>query len=313
MPFSVNLVQWQDSAEVARAAYTSPGAFVEALQPTVLWLGPGLAALGLAGVAVRVAQLARCWRFARADVLIGLLAVFVVGYVNKYAGWFPKYQVSMAPLLACLAAPLVAYAWCARPRLAVIGGVVALGLGAAITIGLVRDDWALQRTWAIQPAAAAALLAVVLGAILAGLARRASAAAGTVAVVGMALGWSLGLNLYQASAAYQTGYWYGTTGTIEAAEWVSAHLGPDETYVAAKEVAIRSRDQRYVDQDNLVYFLNSGRGFDGTWAGEPLHALVIWQREPYTAGLFSGVLASKGFREAERFGNYVIYVPGAAS
>jgi len=216
----------------------------------------------------------------------------------------------MAPLLACLAVPLLAYAWCARPKLALLSGVVALGLGAAITVGLVRDDWALQRTWAIQPTAGAWLLGVVLCAIVAGLVRRASAVTAAAAVVGMTLGWSLGLNAYQASAAYQTDYWYGTTGTVEAAEWVNAHLAPDETYVAAKEVAIRSRDQRYVDQDNLVYFLNAGRGFDGTWAGEPLHALVLWQREPYTASLFSGVLASKGFREAERFGNYVIYVAG---
>ena len=126
-------------------------------------------------------------------------------------------------------------------------------------------------------------------------------------------GWSLALNVYQARADYQTDYWYGTTGTVEAAEWVNAHLGPDETYVAAKEVAIRSRDQRYVDQDNLVYFLNAGRGFDGTWAGEPLRALVIWQREPYTADQFNRVLPARGFREAERFGDYVIYVPGAPS
>ena len=34
MPFGVNLVQWQDSADVARRAYASPGAFVEGLQPT---------------------------------------------------------------------------------------------------------------------------------------------------------------------------------------------------------------------------------------------------------------------------------------
>ena len=313
MPFGVNLIQWQDSAEVARYAYSSPDAFIEGLQPAVLWLGPGLAALGLAGVAVRSASLARRWRFAGADLLVGLLAVFVLGYVNKYAGWFPKYQVSMAPLLACLAAPLVAHAWCMRPRLTLVSGLLALGLGAAFSLRIVRDDWALQRTWAIEPIAGAMLLAGLLCALLAGLRFRASALSATAALAGLTLGWSLGLDLYQASAAYQTDYWYGTTGTVEAADWVDAHLRPDETYAAAKEVAIRSRKQRYVDQDNLVYFLNAGRGFDGTWAGEPLHALVTWQREPYTAGALGRAFASRGFREVGRFGDYVIYVPGPAS
>src|SRR5207245_2057865 len=45
MPFGVNLAQWQDSAEVARRAYTSPGAFIEGLQPSVIWIGPGLVSL----------------------------------------------------------------------------------------------------------------------------------------------------------------------------------------------------------------------------------------------------------------------------
>ena len=312
MPFGVNLVQWQDSAEVARAAYTSPGAFVEGLQPTVLWLGPGLASLGLVGAAVRVARLTRCWRFVGADLLIGLLAVFVLGYVNKYAGWFPKYQVSMAPLLACLGAPLVAYAWCSRPRLTLLSAAAALGAGATLSLRLVRDDWALQRTWAIEPVAGAWLLGLMVVPAIAGLRGRVAAPAVIAAVTGITLGWSLGLDVYQATAAYQTDYWYGTTGTPQAADWVTAHLGPDDTYVAAKEVAIRSRDQRYVDQDNLVYSLNTGRGFDGTWAGEPVRALVMWQREPYTAALFDRVLPARGFHAVERFGDYVVYVPGAS-
>ena len=313
MPFGVNLVQWQDSADVARHAYTSPGAFLEGLQPSVLWLGPGLVALGLAGLGVRGAQLARCWRFLRADVLIGLLAVLVLGYVNKGAGWFPKYQVAMAPLLACLAAPLVAQAWCARPRLTLSLTVVAVGAGGAITLGLLRDDWALQRTYAIDPAAGAWLLAVVIVALLAGLPLRASAVTATAALVGLALGWSLATDVYQQQAAYQTDYWYGTRGTAEAARWVDAHLTPDQTYVAAKEVAVRARAERYVDQDNLVYLLGTGRSFDGAWAGEPIHALVTWQREPYLADLFGRMLPSAGFREADRFGDYVVYLPESVS
>src|SRR5205823_6544491 len=157
------------------------------------------------------------------------------------------------PLLACLAAPVIARAWCARPRLAVGLGVAVSIAVAAIVLGSVRDDWALQRTWAIDPSAGAWLLALVVAATVVGLPWHATTATACAGLVGLALGWSLGTDLYQQNATYSTDYWYGTRGTAEAALWVDAHLGPDQTYVAAKEVAIRSRDLRYVDQDNIVY------------------------------------------------------------
>jgi hypothetical protein len=152
---------------------------------------------------------------------------------------------------------------------------------------------------------------VVIGAAV-GLLARAPAAAAACALVGLAIGWSVAVDGWQLKAPYQTDYWYGTTGTREAAAWVNAHLQPNQTYLAAKEVAISSNDQRYVDQDNLVYALSIGRSLDPTWAGEPLAALVTWQREPYVAGLFERAVAGSGFREAARFGDYVIYVPGSS-
>ena len=112
MPFGVNLVQWQDSADVARRAYASPGAFVDGLQPTVLWLGPGLVALGLIGHRRARRRNSRAGgRCATPTCSIG-----VAGRASSWvmstraAGWFPKYQVALAPLLACLAAPLIAHA-----------------------------------------------------------------------------------------------------------------------------------------------------------------------------------------------------------
>jgi hypothetical protein len=313
MPFGVNLVQWQDSAEIARRAYTSPGAFIEGLQPSVLWLGPGLVTLGLAGVAVRGAELARGWRVRPADLLIGVLALYVLGYVNKNAGWFPKYQVAFAPLLACLAAPLVAQLWYARPRLtAFVAALGSVGAGV-VTLALIRDDWALQRTWQIDPTPAAWLLGFVVAGGLLGLPWRAPAVTASAALLGLALGWSLAIDTLQARAVYATYYWYGTGGTVEAAAWVDAHLRPDQTYLAAKEVAIRTQAPRYVDQENVAYYLSLGRAFDGTWAGEPLQALVTWQREPYVADLFARALPPAGFRETARFGDYVVYVPTSGS
>ncbi len=309
MPFGVNLVQWQDSADVARRAYTNADAFIAGLQPTVIWLGPALVLLGLVGVAVRVAQLARAWRFVHVDLLIGFVVILVLGYVNKSAGWFPKYQVALAPLLACIGAPVVASLWCARPRL-VTACLIGAGVASAtITLALVRDDWALQRAWVIAPAAGVWLLGVVVVAAALGFVWRQPAAAACFALVGLGLGWALAIDVVQVRANYQTDYWYGTTGTEAAAAWVDANLQPGETYVSAKEVAIRARDQRYVDQDNLVYALGNGHPFESTWMGEPVRALVTWQREPQTAALFARATAGSPFHEVARFGDYVIYSP----
>ena len=283
MPFGVNLVQWQDSADVARRAYTSPGAFIDGLQPSVMWLGPGLVTLGLIGLAVRVAQLARTWQMRNVDLLIGFGVVLVLGYVNKSAGWLPKYQVALTPLLACLAAPVIAHLWCARPRLVTTCAVsprsrrwqsawawcATTGRCSApgrFSRARARGCWA---WWWSRPSPAA----------LAPTGWPPRVRAGRDSPVG----WSAALDLSRSALPYQTDYWYGTTGTEEAAAWVDAHLQPGQTYLSAKEVAIRSQAQRYVDQDNLVYALSIGRPFEPNWMGEPLAALVTWQREPYIA------------------------------
>ena len=309
MPFGVNLVEAQDSADVARRAYVSAGAFIEGLQPTLIWLGPGLVALGLVGVAMRLAGLAQRWQMRRVDLLIGVSILLVLLYVNKSAGWFPKYQVPLAPLLACTAAPVLASLWTSRVSAAVLA--VSTLAATAITLLLVRDQWALERTWAIPPTAAAWLLAIVFIAALVGLLWRAPAASASVALVGVALGWSLGVDVLQVRATYQTDYWYGTSGMQEATRWINTHLAPEQTYVASKEVAITSTDTRYVDQDNMVYLLSIGRPLEATWAGEALHAMVIWERDPYIADLFARNVPSVGFTEVARFGDYVVYVPAS--
>ncbi len=311
MPFGVNLVQWQDSADVARRAYTSPGAFIEGLQPTATWIGPGLVTLGLLGAAVRVGQLATRWRMCRVDLLIGFAIILVLGYVNKSAGWFPKYQVALVPLLACIGAPVVAHLWCLRARPTSLILLACVLASVVITATLVRDEWALQRTWAIPPQAGVWLAATLLAAILIGAMVRTPASTGLAALAALAIGWPLAVDGWQVGAPYQTDYWYGTTGTAQTADWVSSHLQPEQTYVSAKEVAIRATDQRYVDQDTIVYFLGLGRPLEPVWMGERLGALVIWEREPYIADLFARVIPASAFREEARFGDYVIYVPAS--
>ena len=170
-----------------------------------------------------------------------------------------------------------------------------------------RDDWALERTWAIDVTTGQWLLAAIVVALAIAAPWRALGAAGIAAVTGLALGGMLALNAVQAGANYSTTYWYGTTGEQEATNWLNAHLGPNDTYVAAKEVAIRARDQRYVDQDNLVYAFATGKGFDGTWAGEPVRVLLTWQREPYVADVLGRGIRGANYRETARFGDYVVY------
>jgi hypothetical protein len=213
-------------------------------------------------------------------------------------------------LLACLAAPLVAQAACFRPRLTAGIGILALATGGYISWRMIRDQWALERTWAIDATAGTWLLGLVAAAALVGLPWRAAAVGVCAGLLGLSVGWALALDAVQLRAPYQTTYWYGTTGTTDAVAWVDAHISPDQTYMASKEVAIRTRAQRYVDQDNLVYYLNSTRGFDGTWADENLRALVLWERDPDFADLFRRAVPTTIFRETARFGDYVIYEPG---
>src|SRR5207248_5429458 len=120
--------------------------------------------------------------------------------------------------------------------------------------------------------------------------------AAVAALAGLALGWSVATDVLQATAPYATTYQYGTTGTVEAAQWLDTHLAPGETYVGAKELAIRTVDQRYVDQDTLLYFLDTGRGFDGEWQREPIRTVAAWKREQYVASLRERSLPALGYQ-----------------
>ncbi len=324
MPFAVNLVQWRDSADVARRAFTGFGAFTEGLQPTVLWVGPWLVALGLLAAATRGAQLVTEWQPRPVDLVLGVAAIFVIGYVNKSAGWFPKYQVALVPLLAVAAAPLLASAL--RGRLPAALALLSAIASASITVGFVRDSWALERMWVLAPEAAALFAAVLVLAAGVGLLAgtrldasreilrhgRPSAGLGKhlailAALFGLALGWSVAVGALQSRAPYQTTYWYGTTGVREAVAWIDEHVAPGEVYVASKELAFAAKPQRYLDQETLLSFLEGGRGFDGTWDGQRVRAIVAWTREPYQADLLARNLPERGFHLTRRFGDYAVY------
>jgi 4-amino-4-deoxy-L-arabinose transferase-like glycosyltransferase len=310
MPFGVNLVQWQDSSAGPQRAALSLGAFIEGLQPTILWLGPGLVALGLGAAALRAPQLLHGWKIVRADVLIGLMLVLSVGYVYKSAGWFPKYQVALIPLVACLAAPLLAHAFWRRPLLVTSVASLATIATGVVYLRLIRDDWNLRRLWAVDDDPSTLwLLAVVAAAVVIGLPWRAAGQTAIAGAFALALGWSLGTDALLVRAHYSTTYWYGTRGTREAAAWVASNVAPDQTYVASKEVAILTPAERFVDQETLVWFLATGRPVTTTWEGAPIRAVVAWQREPYVADLLARTLPPIGFTETARFDDYIVYEP----
>ncbi len=307
MPFQVNLAQWRDSADVAHRAYTGVDAFLAGLAPSALWIGPGLVLLGLLAAAVRASDLARGWHVEPSDLLLGLAAALVLGYVNKSAGWFPKYQVALVPLLAAVATRQLVRA--GPTRRSVVVAALSGGGAFAVVAMLVRDDWALSRAWSLEPAPLVLLAAVVALAAGVGAGPRQARAALPLALVGVTLGWSLAVDAVQVAAPYSTTYWYGTRGTREAAAWVDAHLGPDDTYVASKEVAFASSAQRYVDQDTLVFFLDNGRDLAREWQGQPVRAIVALVRDRVVEDLLARELPSRGYRFGERIGDYAVYSP----
>lgn len=304
MPFAVNLVQAADSSAVARRAFGGAGEFIGALQPPVLWMSPALFGLGLAAMALRAGGLAGRWEVRKVDLLLGLALLLLLVYVNKTAGWFPKYQVVLAPLFACAAAPYLSRVPWANPRVLMVGAMGFLG-SAWVVVTRVRDGWALARTWSVPEGAAALLLLLLIGAGGAmALGRPRVGMLGGLAMI--ALGWSLAIDAVQLRAPYATTYWYGTRGQQQAVEWVNANVQPAETYVGPKEIAYAARAQRYLDQDTLTYFLEQGRGFDGSWMGEPVRTIVGWTREPYVNDLLLRGLPPLGYREVARFADYVV-------
>lgn len=309
MPFAVNAVQWRDSSDVARHAYSSLEAFANGLMPMVMWLGPWLVFAGLLAAGVRAGELAERWQVRKVDLLLGAAVALVLGYVDKNAAWLPKYQVALAPLLAVAYAPLAARSLLMGGWRAGLASVIAGGGALYLARTLTRDGWALERSWALSDTEAQSYLAAASAALLVGVALRTRVwpLLPALALGGLALGWGLGTGWVMAGAPYSTTYQYGTRGLAEAATWVDQHVRPDQLYVSAKDVAYRSNADRFMDQDTMTALIESGH-FTGTWEGEPIQVVVAWTREPYHASLLERQLPELGFRLELEPGDYRIYV-----
>ena len=161
-----------------------------------------------------------------------------------------------------------------------------------VKLRLVRDDWALERTWAIDPTRGRVAARASSSALAHRRAVARPAAAGIAAVAGLALGMVLALNVVQVGAAYRP-----TTGTAPPAN----RTPPTGWTPTSARTRRMSRPRKWpseratsVTSTRTTSCTRSHRqGFDGTWAGEPVRALVTWQREPYVADVLGGASAPR--------------------
>ncbi|MCS7003475.1 MAG: hypothetical protein NZ518_11555, partial [Dehalococcoidia bacterium] len=96
------------------------------------------------------------------------------------------------------------------------------------------------------------------------------------------LAWATPVVYAQSLSPLNTHYFYGGGGAVEMARYAATILGPDEYYLAAKDVAYHLPNPNYVDQDSLWTLLNvNNERFTGDWYGRPIRVIIIFGRDPY--------------------------------
>lgn len=297
-----------ESGTSTRDRFVSWAAFAVGVAPAVLWLGPFSCLLFF------LAGLPRLWRLLRGrglepgDVVVVLGAAIYLVYIMKLAGSFPKYHAAMLPLWAAASGAAVVRA-AGRPswgQLAVmlVGAAAVFGwLGAHADLWAIEWDPALVRLLIVVPL----LVGLGMAGLWAQLGRVSLPRAASVSLAALTLAWSLALDLHQRGLDGSTTYYYGRNGQVEAARALAERLRPDELYIASKEVAWYSREQRYVDQESWQHVVwDLGRGFDGTWLGQPVRLLALELGERSVRGTYERALVPR-YRVVGEYGNFVIF------
>src|SRR5581483_701104 len=129
-------------------------------------------------------------------------------------------------------------------------------------------------------------------------------------LLALTLAWDVALDLAQRDRTGSTTYYYGRNGQQAAAEALDALLGPDETYVASKDVAWYAHNQRYVDQESWQYVVWDVQDaqFDGTYLGQEIRVLALEVGEQTYRWAYDGLLLPRGYLYAGEYGNFLIYV-----
>jgi hypothetical protein len=287
-------------------------AFVNGVAPAILWIGPFFCLLFVAAGLARLWSLVRGKGLEAADLLVVLGAAIYLAYIFKLAGNLPKYHAAMLPLWAAACAALVACA-AGRPTVAQCG-VTMLG-GALLTAWLwnrMPESWGIL--WAPTLNAQLIVIPLLIGlgiaALWALLGRRNLAGSIPVALFVLTICWSLTLDLAQREQPGSSTYFYGRHGQVEAAAAVNALVQPDETFVAAKEVAWYTRSRQYVDQESwqhVVWDLN-GAQYDDSYLGIPIRVIALEVGEASLRVAYDGLLLPRGYQYAGQHGNFLIYL-----
>ena len=309
MPFAVTWVQLWLATESTGSWLRSPAALAGALTPALLWAGPYLSLLFAAAGLARLRSYLLTRKIQVVDLLVGFGTLVYLVYLIKLAGGFPKYHVAMLPFWSTAAAALLVET---VRRLRIAEAVVLVGAGAGCWwyFRSVPEEWIYGVSAEVghQLLALPLLLAAGFAALLylatgAGLGR-----AVPLLLAAMAIAWGPGVVTRMALADYSTTYFHGTRGHREAAALLGALVGPDEFYVASKDVAWYAANQRYLDQDTFDHLTRAeGAGFGGSLLGYDVRVLALWQRPDSLKQHYRQVLAP-GYELVGERDDYAVWV-----
>jgi hypothetical protein len=130
-----------------------------------------------------------------------------------------------------------------------------------------------------------------------------------VALLVATLAWNVSLDPAQRDRQGSTTYFYGRDGQQATARALDLMLRPDETYVAAKDVAWYTRNQRYIDHESWKYLVWEVQGgeFDGSYLGHDIRILVLTAADPSFRTAYGGLLLRRGYALAGEYGDFQIY------
>jgi hypothetical protein len=309
LPFTTLWQEFTDASESTRQWRESFETFIAAVSPVTWWISPALLVLSLAALVQRGRDFVESRSPHVVDVVLILAAGIYVTYLIKLAGFFPKYHITALPFL-CLAAAWLVGRVVGRARVVdllawAMGLLLATAYYRGMPVNLFQEGFGpLDTLLLIQPLM---ILVIALGiaAIIAG--GSFGRHLGMVLVM-LVLGWSLAMGWRQSRVAFSTNYWYGSHGQREAATALDGLVMPDEFWGGAKEVAYYARNQHYIDQDTLQYWIEHyGGGLQQPINGHVPRVLAVWTGHPHVYWLFHEAVARE-FQPVGEFGTYTVLV-----
>ncbi len=309
LPFATLWQEFMDASESTRQWRESFETFISAVSPVAWWISPALLVLSLAALIQRGRDFLETRQPHVIDVVLILAAGIYAVYLIKLAGLFPKYHITALPFICLAAAWLVGrVVGQVRLRDALAWALVLILMTAyywRVPVEWFREGFGSLDTLLVIRPLMLLVLAFGLAAVIAGGPFSRHLAMVTALLV---FGWSLGMGWRQSRVDFSTNYWYGTHGQREAAAFVDTLIAPDEFWGGAKEVAYYARNQQYIDQDTLQYWIEHyGGGLQQPINGHMPRVLAVWTGHSYVSWVFH-VAIEKEFETVGEFGTYTVLV-----